>query len=461
MARLTRSGLLIGLAAAGLAGSASAQTGIGSATTVEREVSGILSGRTRAVGTGDSVFSNETIRTANESAARLRFLDDTNIAIGPSASVTLDRFVYNPDGNARSAAVRVGQGAMRWVSGASDSRAYSIRTPHVVIGVRGTSFDLLVERSQTTVTLNQGVITVCAVAAPRNCVTLNAPGQTVTATSRRIDGVRPIGPAPTDFADRCLRPIDRQACTMTARADVIEPRLAQPAMDAPLWNGFYFGVHGGGGRQSSTVTVAGTPSVEESIGFRNVARSLDVSGGGDVGVWGAQAGYNLQVGQFVLGVETDIAYTRLGGRSQYVATIPFFGINPTTTAEQKLTFLGTARGRAGVAFYRFMIFGTAGFSYGGVETTGSIIPVPIGRPTGVYPTYINHRSQTRFGWALGGGVEYRLFANVSLKADYLHYDLGRQSIVLPEVTGVAAGEFATMSARAKGDVVRVGVNYQF
>lgn len=443
-----------------MAPAALAQTGIGAATTIERDVSGVLAGRTRAVATGDSVFSNETIRTANASAARLRFLDDTNIAIGPSASVTLDRFVYNPDGNARSAVVRVTEGAIRWVSGASNARAYSIRTPHVVIGVRGTSFDLLVERARTRVTLNQGVITVCAIAAPRSCATLTAAGQTVTATSRRIESVRPGGPSPADFADRCLRAIDREACTQTARAGTIEPRLAQPS-GGPLWTGFYAGVHGGSGRQSSSVTVAGSRSVEDSIRLRNVARTLDAAGAGDVGVWGAQAGYNLQIGQIVLGAETDIAYTRLGGRSEYVASIPFFNINPTTTAEQKLTYFGTARGRIGVAFDRLMVFGTAGLAYGGVELNGSIVPVPTGRAGAVFPTYVSRRTQTRFGWALGGGFEYRLLDHVSLKVDYLHYDLGRQSIVLPEITGVARSEFATMGGRAKGDVVRVGVNYQF
>ena len=42
-----------------------AQSGIGSATTIERDVSGTVSGRTRALATGDGVFSNENIRTAN------------------------------------------------------------------------------------------------------------------------------------------------------------------------------------------------------------------------------------------------------------------------------------------------------------------------------------------------------------------------------------------------------------
>lgn len=446
---------LAGLIAA-LATPALAQTNIGAATTVERDVSGQLAGRSRAVATGDGVFANETIRTANASAAQLRFLDNTNIAIGPSASVVLDRFVYNADGGARSAAIRVTQGAMRWVSGASDSRSYSVRTPHVVIGVRGTSFDLLVENSRTTVTLNQGAISVCPIAAPRNCVTLNAPGQTVTATSRRVEGVRPNGPTPTDFADRCLRAIDRQACVITARAETPAPVLAA---DIPLWSGFYIGAHGGYGRQEGTSITDGSRTVRDSIGFGNVARERGVSG--DRAVGGVQIGYNVQAGAFVFGAETDIAYTRLGGRSQSAVALPFFNVNVETTAEQRLNYLGTVRGRAGVAFGNIMIFGTGGLAYGGVETSGSIVPVPTGPRAGVNPTYRASKSETAAGWTVGGGAEIAITPNVSLKIDYLHYDLGRRTVFMPETTGVAPGEFATMSARAKGDIGRVGVNVRF
>ena len=147
------------------------------------------------------MFSNETIRTANASAAQLRFLDQSNLAIGPSASVVLNRFVYNPDQTAREAAVQVTTGAARWVSGSSPPRAYRIRTPHAVIGVRGTEFDLLVEPRRTIVTLREGVIIVCTIGTPQSCATLDTPGQSVIVTRSSIQGPTLDGPSPTRFAE--------------------------------------------------------------------------------------------------------------------------------------------------------------------------------------------------------------------------------------------------------------------
>src|SRR3954462_6463600 len=80
----------------------SAASPIGDATQVVREVSGTVGGRSRPGSPNDQVFQDEPIRPEAESSARLRFLDKTDLSIGASASVKLDRFVYDPGGSARS-----------------------------------------------------------------------------------------------------------------------------------------------------------------------------------------------------------------------------------------------------------------------------------------------------------------------------------------------------------------------
>ena len=191
-------------------GQALAQRNIGAAISIEREVTGALAGRTHSLNTGSGVSSNENIRTANESAAQLRFLDQTKLSIGPSASVVLDRFVYNPDRTARDEVVEVTAGAARWVSGVSRAGAEHLRTPHATMGVRGTMFDLLVEARRTIVILREGVIVVCPIRAPQRCVTLNTPGQTVIVTVTTVEGPFPTGPSETRFAtcacDRSIGP---------------------------------------------------------------------------------------------------------------------------------------------------------------------------------------------------------------------------------------------------------------
>jgi outer membrane immunogenic protein len=67
-------------------------------------------------------------------------------------------------------------------------------------------------------------------------------------------------------------------------------------------------------------------------------------------------------------------------------------------------------------------------------------------------------SETRVGWAAGGGINYAVTPNWILGVDYLHYDLGNTS-----VTGVDPVVGTTVSASQKvgGDIVRGVINYKF
>jgi opacity protein-like surface antigen len=128
----------------------------------------------------------------------------------------------------------------------------------------------------------------------------------------------------------------------------------------------------------------------------------------------------------------------------------------TTSAVQKIDYLGTIRGRAGIAVGNFLVFGTAGLAVGGIKLQGSIVPVPAANPT-----YIGQRSQLQFGFVGGGGIEYAITYQLSIRAEFLHYDLGTQRLVLGETTGMLPGEFATMDFRSRGNVVRAGLNVRF
>ena len=66
---------------------------------------------------------------------------------------------------------------------------------------------------------------------------------------------------------------------------------------------------------------------------------------------GGTAGYNLQFGAFVFGLEGDFDWTNIKGS---VTT------NCLSTCETSNTWLGTARGRIGYAFDRFLPYFTGG-----------------------------------------------------------------------------------------------------
>ena len=423
-----------------------AQRNIGAAVTIEREVSGTLAGRNRALNSGDGVFSNENIRTANASAAQLQFLDQTKLAIGPSASVVLDRFIYNPDRTAREVTVEVARGAARWFGGVSRSQAYHVRTPHASIGVRGTIFDLLVEARRTIVTLREGVIVVCTIGAPQRCVTLDTPGQVVIVTRTTIEGPSRASSSETRFAELCLRPVDRSACVFTTTAELTP---------TPAWgDGFYAGVHGGGVvSRPGPVNVDGTAAVLASIAAGNVPGTIETQGLGALG--GVQAGYSWRFGPGVVGLEAD--FSALNARaSGDVPLDPCGCLTVTTTATQMLDYLGTLRARAGITAGDLFAYGTAGLAVGHIRLDGSIVPAAAGNPT-----YVGNRSLLRAGYVVGGGVEFALASPLSLRAEYLHYELGKQTLGLDEITGLAPGESAVMQFRTRGDLVRVGINVSF
>ena len=424
-------------------GPAFAQRNIGSAIAVERDVSAALAGSVRTLGVGNGVFANERIQTANQSAAQLQFLDQARLRIGPSATVVLDRFVYNPDRTTRESTVQVTTGAVRWIGGVSQPGTHRVRTPHAIIGVRGTVFDVIVESRRTVVTLREGVIVVCPIAAPRNCLTLDRPGQTVIVTTTTIAGPLPESASPTRFADLCLAPIDRASCGYTTTAQ-LGPE--------PTWDGFRAGIHGGYVGSRAPVVVSGSAAIEASIAAGNVPRFLDPSGTGFIG--GIQASYSRQFDNIVLGVDADISGLAARGRDN--VTVAPFGVIVSTTAEHNLDVLATLRARAGVAFDQFHVFATGGLAVGHINLQGSIIPNPAANPT-----YVGSRSLVKAGYAYGGGIEYALPGGYSIRAEYLHYDLGSTNLFLTEITGLAPGEFAQMRFRTSGDIGWIALNLRF
>ncbi len=157
---------------------AQAVDGIGAASTISNRVEGFVGGDARMLAVGSEVFQNELVRTGLQSDARLIFLDDTNLSVGPASEVTLDRFVYDPDKGAGAVVVRTTRGIFRFITGSQRPQNYLIATPIASIGVRGTIFDLLVLPDRVTVILIEGQILVTTLF--NRTVTLSQPGTSIT-----------------------------------------------------------------------------------------------------------------------------------------------------------------------------------------------------------------------------------------------------------------------------------------
>jgi hypothetical protein len=110
---------------------------IGSATATKNRVEGIVAGKSQPISTGTEVYSNEVVRTATDSVADLKFVDDSNLSIGPTSEIVLDKFVYDPTGSTGAVVINATRGAFRFVSGKQDKKIYQIKTPFGTIGIRG------------------------------------------------------------------------------------------------------------------------------------------------------------------------------------------------------------------------------------------------------------------------------------------------------------------------------------
>jgi len=114
------------------------QERIGGAETVINIVEGGLpSGSITPVAQGDAVYRDEGVRTRVDSKARLVLVDQTNVTIGPSSTIKLDRFVYEGPKQRGTIVLNLAKGTSRLIIGDADKRAYMIVTPTAAIGIRG------------------------------------------------------------------------------------------------------------------------------------------------------------------------------------------------------------------------------------------------------------------------------------------------------------------------------------
>ena len=207
-----------GLIAALMAAPACAQTRVGEAAVVKNEVLRLTGPSTSQIKVGDGLLRDETVRTGSDSATRLVMADSTNLSLGPNATLKLDRTVFDDEHHYRDVAVRMATGAFRFVTGHSDKAAYKITTPLATIGVRGTTLDILSQRGQTIVNLQDGAASVCTVSF--ECIQLTRPGDTAIITAAGAGGrstIKKTNNPPWTFAATCSKAAG--LCSTTQYAD--------------------------------------------------------------------------------------------------------------------------------------------------------------------------------------------------------------------------------------------------
>jgi hypothetical protein len=103
----------------------------------------------RVIARADPIYRDERLRSNVTGLGQFELGDGSKLVLGRNASLIVDRYVTNGGGTAKSVTLRLVSGSVRFMSGASDKKAYRINTPQGTIGVRGTAFDLTVRKGKT------------------------------------------------------------------------------------------------------------------------------------------------------------------------------------------------------------------------------------------------------------------------------------------------------------------------
>lgn len=254
---------------------------------------------------------------------------------------------------------------------------------------------------------------------------------------------------------------------IVAAADIYEPP-AQPEMvyepSAFNWTGVYAGIHAGfgGDRFEYPLFIA-----EDSIfGFPDgdATGQFDLTSSGFFA--GGQVGANWQLApRWVVGVEADGSWSEIKGELGLNAELALASIAGSLDlagdieAGSQINWFSTIRGRIGfLPTERFMVYATGGGAVGETESfvqgSGSITTTPIiGPPDSDSGSFDLSTSETNWGYSVGGGFEYAVTDNITLKTEYLFIDLGEHELI--------GGDIGSISVDTHIHTIKAGLNFLY
>lgn len=217
--------------------------------------------------------------------------------------------------------------------------------------------------------------------------------------------------------------------SIAAAATVLAPTPGQTADPA---SGFYGGVHMGYLFGNANATLADPTGGVASAGGNSPYGAL--SGG-------VQAGYQwISPSRWMLGAEADLSFPNYMDLDDWIS----YRATGTGSANEQLQFLGSLRGRVGYSFGGWTPFLTGGLAF--ASTRYSRTDLTTGNEDAT-------SGQWRFGYTVGGGLDYQFDPRWSARLEYLYTNLGLRGF------GFAAP--AAYYSQYSFNEFRIGLNYHF
>lgn len=218
------------------------------------------------------------------------------------------------------------------------------------------------------------------------------------------------------------------AAFFLAGANLVKAADLPPTYDTD-WTGFYATLSAG----YSNISLDGSQSALAPGGFET-ERDKDSSDGA---IFGVGAGFNYDMGDFVLGLEGDISL--LTNENQ---------LEMKQTVDVDYDWFATGRARAGYDMDGTLIYGTGGIALLRADFDGA----------GNDDIRDGKQSETFVGWTVGGGIERMMGESWSLRLEALYADFGSENFNL-SVNDI--GNDVDTKIDADMFLVRAGLSWRF
>jgi len=238
------------------------------------------------------------------------------------------------------------------------------------------------------------------------------------------------------------------AVTITGPALTADLPIKSPAPFAERfsWSGCYAGAHAGGAFAQKDVTDP-AQLVQDSFLFPGATTGLTTVNPSPSGaVIGGQIGCDYEFSSsVVIGVEGSASGSTMRGSRNAVLALG----NPDIALVQANTdFLANLTGRIGYAFDNLLLYARGGAALAGdkFEVSGAFTGLP----------YDFRGLDNRFGWIVGGGIDWAFSQHWSTFLEYDYYGFGHGSIAMFDGINGFAG---VVNVKQNVQVVKVGFNF--